>query len=441
MIALGMVFVAFSTAQFYRGLWYESRCRFQIGPKWILGEGVEQETAEKVAQICEMPHEAQIGNWINIERCLSKNNLYVLDGFVDLSKDEITDFVQQNLVVKKISNKGQLYELKLRTYNPQDSATLLNNLVKSHCDSLNSEFPDDAFYDHIYFINLEVARIGNQVPSTQTTNLALGGLAGALLIAVFLIPPSVFRFNSTADAIGRIGFILVVAVGCFCTGFIGLSLAYSQTMHESEAVISIQDNLDLQNSEKNELAYQMLKAAEQPHSLLIKQYSFIERALEKNNLFVLDNFINFAKEEAVEFTQANLNVTEDRNDATKFEIKFASTNPGDSVKVLNALIQSYFEALENHCENAIQEAKIAAEANDNRLSEFGSPVLFKTQLISQPTEPKTMRFYNVPFMAKFTAGWLLSVVGLIILYAWLAIWDVRNAPENQIIDATLSASS
>ena len=55
----------------------------------------------------------------------------MLDSFVDLSKEECVDLVQRNLNINEIADAG-VYEVSLQIGNPQDVATILNNLVDQY---------------------------------------------------------------------------------------------------------------------------------------------------------------------------------------------------------------------------------------------------------------------------------------------------------------------
>ncbi len=86
------------------------------------------------------------------------------------------------------------------------------------------------------------------------------------------------------------------------------------------------------------------------HDRTIAQYSTIERCLNQNNLFDLDSLKYFSKDDAVNEVLENLSIFPDKDDIFIYKFVYRSTSPVDSQIILNSLIESYKNELNEQYE-------------------------------------------------------------------------------------------
>ena len=117
-----------------REILYESRVEFQISPNWVVGEGVSEQTTDQLIELCNLPHEERVVSKDCILYCLDTCNLFVLDCFRGLTKEECIDLIHSRAKATRLTSSGMNFELSLPLQNPRDTAIILNNLVDSYSE-------------------------------------------------------------------------------------------------------------------------------------------------------------------------------------------------------------------------------------------------------------------------------------------------------------------
>ncbi len=417
-VAVGLILTGYANSRLQAK--YESRCRFQITPNWLLSDEVSEELAGRVAAICQLPHDEYMLNRKFIEDCFKKNNLFVLNSFIGLFQDECIDLIEQNLLVTKLTERGCVYEIQLALENPTDAATVVNNLVKCHFDNVQSEFDDLVVQGNPFgFWNVQIARVG-RIPEFDNSKLSVGLVISSLLAALILFPCN--PIDPRTKQLSLLGIIALFAIifGCFTIGY-GVAWFIGQTpVFENEATVEITDNCQLDPTQDAEsLQNRLAKAAQRPHEFLIKQYNPVELALERNNLFVLDMFVDLAKEESVELVQKNLDVVWDRANPSEYKLKFVAEDPTECANVLDKVIESYFYQLKRENRASIQDAARFEESGfDDPTLEFGKPIQFKTRFVEPVSEPKSYRVSGSSQSSRMFGGWLVAMVGFVAVTFW-----------------------
>ena len=407
------VIIDYTRARFSVG--YTSRAIIQIQPIWLYGNGMSEETAEK---ICELPHLQHLSAESTIQSCLERSNLFVLDSFANFSKEEAVAEVINNLIVKRSVDSGNIFTLELQLESPQDSATMVNNLVNYYYSELMSENPP-FFRKHFVFRNLEVARIGNIIEPEQSTNLLLGALIASAMVMLTLFPLNPFDLSQNSFSFGGVVATLIFGLFCFCTGFFIFSFLSRQPVYHSSAVVEIQDNCVATGNSENVLGDRLAKLSKVPHEFVIRSYAVIETALEQNNLFILDSFSNMSKEEAVRYVQDNLKVKKVNGNGNKFELESLTIRPQDCERIVDGIIRSYFQALDDFGEAIEIKAKVAATENQIGLpDEFGIPVQYESELLSKPSPSQLMYKESAALVPKILAGWTTFLLGFVVLLIW-----------------------
>ena len=79
-----------------------------------------------------------------VNQCMNKNKLTNLRCFENLPEDKIVPEVIENLEVAQNSKEETLYEMVLYSSRPDDSQTILNNLIATYEDQLESEYKKES---------------------------------------------------------------------------------------------------------------------------------------------------------------------------------------------------------------------------------------------------------------------------------------------------------
>ncbi len=133
----------------------------------------------------------------------------------------------------------------------------------------------------------------------------------------------------------------------------GLALGYlydvqTEKIYQSKAVIRIEpkDPMALSISRSDV----MLPGADKfirRHDRIINQEITVYNCLKGNNLFVLDSLADLPEDEAVTEVLENLEIEPDREDPFNFQLSFRSTDGDDTQTILNNLIETYRNELED----------------------------------------------------------------------------------------------
>lgn len=87
-------------------------------------------------------HDQLIGQYNIVSRCLTENQLTSLRSFENLSDEKIINEVVANLEVTQNRDEAILYELAYESSRPEDTQTILNNLITTYEKELSEQ------YDH-----------------------------------------------------------------------------------------------------------------------------------------------------------------------------------------------------------------------------------------------------------------------------------------------------
>ena len=322
---------------------YQSEATIQISPNCIAGNDDVQ--VKRLVEICDAPHHELIISRDMIKQCLEQNNLLALDSFVGLSANECFDLVQENVRAKRVLENGGVYQLELRSKNPQDTATVLNNLVSSYFQKLIDDHPGAE--DGFSLLNCEVARTGDQVWPILPLSIAIE-LCLAVLLAValwFWVNP--FKFNLLPISMPKLFAMLAIVLLSFVAGSVVHSLLDRETWFESTASINVETELPNDLDVSTESGKRLLQLGAGNHEHVMTQYAFIESTLEKNNLFILDIFLPYAKEEAVELIQDSLSIVPDDQDAGTLVVTLQASDSKECKTCLNAIVNSYVDLIDN----------------------------------------------------------------------------------------------
>ena len=322
---------------------HESRAVFQVAPNWKAVGDLSKAEAAQLMKVCRLAHDDRIRSSAEVRECLQVANLFQLDSFIDLSKDECVDLVISSMVVQPIADHGAVYEIVLRSTVPQDSATLSNNLIKHYHDSLKRDFPEIA--DEILLTCWELARIGEQIHPDIRLTYPIGLCAGFLLASVtwFLINPFRFKLQRVVWWQWLVGLL----TACFACGLILVWWTIAEPPFQSAAQVSL--IVDEQAALKSGLDPQLeTLLQEESHEFLLQRFATIEKACEMNNLFVLDIFIDCSKEEVVrDVIQENLAVQLVDGNSSTLDIQFRAQEPEQCRQVLQTLVDHYIEVVES----------------------------------------------------------------------------------------------
>ena len=123
---------------------YESRANIRIEPKDPVALRLARsELMLPDSEKFNIRHDRSIAQYTSIERCLDKNNLFVLDSFVDLSKEEVVELVLEDLAIVPDREDPLIYQLTYHSTSPNDSATILNNVIKSYNEQLELQYENE----------------------------------------------------------------------------------------------------------------------------------------------------------------------------------------------------------------------------------------------------------------------------------------------------------
>ena len=413
---------------------YESRAVFHVGPKWVAGDDVSHDKVQELVGFCDAPHEQLIASPADVEKCLEQNNLFVLYSLKNLSKEECVSRTIANLEVAEVGTDTNIFQLVLRSSDPNDAQTILNNLVNSRHGSLQHAAPelqpDASNKQTVFSFNyLEHARYGDNVWPILPVILAVFVLPGIVLAIPIWFYANPFRFKY--PRISMAGWlVLFLMTVVFVVGAVGVAWRFDgMTEYESTAKVLF-ENVTAETAEKNTAAEKRLaELSDFRHDILFQQYNRIENCLGRNNLFVLDVFEDYAKEDCIELVQQNLTVSK-LDELGQFEIRFRSENPQESQAVLAALVDSYSKTLrEKH--QRIQRLKEVAEkaaidAGENA-KVFGTPVLAKASVLEPAS--KSVSVLRMPKMVEpfVILGLLAGLFSCVLWFAWRATCDETPA--------------
>ncbi|MCH2179252.1 MAG: polysaccharide biosynthesis tyrosine autokinase [Mariniblastus sp.] len=133
----------------------------------------------------------------------------------------------------------------------------------------------------------------------------------------------------------------------------GMGLGYlydvqTAKIYESKAVIRIEPKNPMALPiSRSDLMLPETDNFARRHDRIINQEITVDTCLRSNNLFVLDSLSDLPEDEAVAEVLKNLEIEPEREDPFNFQLSFRSTDGDDSQTILNNLIETYRNELEN----------------------------------------------------------------------------------------------
>ncbi|MDG2186163.1 MAG: polysaccharide biosynthesis tyrosine autokinase [Mariniblastus sp.] len=135
--------------------------------------------------------------------------------------------------------------------------------------------------------------------------------------------------------------------------FTGVSLGYlydvqTEKIYQSKAVIRIEPKNPMALPiSRSDLMLPETDNFARRHDRIINQEITVHNCLENNNLFVLDSLADLPEDEAVAEVLENLEIEPEREDPYNFQLSFRSTDGDDTQTILNNLIETYRNELED----------------------------------------------------------------------------------------------
>ena len=412
---------------------YRSSSIFQIAPNWIAGENVSGETVDRIVELLDQPHETTLSSPSFLEECLEQNNLFVLDSFVDLSKEECFPKVLDNLTIEQIAEDG-IYKLTLLTNNPQDSATLVNNMVRQFANRLKQDHPE--LTSHYTFRVLEVGRIGEQTWPILPINLFSGLFAGFLFTAImwFLINP--FRLQPPRFSLRELGILTAVLVSLMTVAFFTAQQLTKVREYETTSRIQIVDRTLAQAMPNRPPETRLVELARTPHEHLLNRYIFIDSALNRSGLYDVDTLAEMSKEEAIEHIQNRMDIESEADDT--YLLRFQADTPQDSQILLDSLIDNYLESLKSSNRKRLQAQEMRADPEKYELTEdleYGIAKQFETKVLQPASTPVPVTRSPLNIIPGLMAAALVALLVMLVYLTWRASRDADS--ELNIVDAAV----
>ena len=417
--------IGFGIALFYDAnsqLVYESRAIFRVVPNWVAGEGSSDEKVQQLVEILDAPHQQTITSSETVKYCLESNNLKVLDCFQGVGEQERVAQTVENLEINELASGSRIFRLVFRTTDPNDAQTILNNLVESYKKTFANSSPELA--DDYTFEILEYARYGEQVSPVLPITLASFVFPAIILSIViwFLVNPFRFRYP-------RLSIVPLLVLFLMTLFFVAVTLGlawWAEGVSEFESSATVMfDNATLGLAQQDTDTEKRLAAlSSTSHQLSFQQYKNIELGLARNNLFVLDTFKDYAKEDCIELVQHNLKISQSENDGP-YEIRFRSEHELDCQTILSNLINSYSKSVKQQ-HSRIQERimnpdKLAGDAGGGDL-QSRTPILTNVKILRPASKGEPV--LRMP--ARIEPYVFLAVLaGLFSLVLWCA-WRATN---------------
>ena len=408
---------------------FESKSIFQISPNWIADDNVSEAAVTRLVEFCDQPHEDLIASPAMIEDCLIKNNLLVLDAFRDVDKEDAALETAKNLSVKKLDGTSNVYELVYQCSDPNDTQTILNNLVETYRSHLETENPE-VVNDYRFRLH-ESAQYGEQVSPILPWTLAKFVLPIMAVVALlwFLINP--FKFDSPGLGVMD-PFIWLVATSLFAAIMVGSVFVTKEPEYECSAKVQFNDSILEATGKGSTQNLRLAVLNKSPHDVLIRQYNHIDQVLDRNNLYVLDCFEDFAKEDCMDNVQQSLKFEPDPASPNTLKIRYRSYDKLDSMAVLNNLIRGYsFQLKKEHQKIAEQHQARSNEAasSGKQPADHGVPVQYTVAVIEAAEEGQPAGFeFTKPMLLAI--GIIASVLGTIV---WLTRRATMTNPEKIVM--------
>jgi succinoglycan biosynthesis transport protein ExoP len=151
----------------------------------------------------------------------------------------------------------------------------------------------------------------------------------------------------------------------------GLYHAQCETIYESQARVKIEPrNPAAFRMTNTELMNPNMEMFTSRHDRLMGQYNIVQRCLTVKDLMGLDSFNDIPEEQVVELVMDNLEITPDKEEPILYELVYRCNDQDDARTVLNNLIATYNEVLDEQYRNESSEyvevlKQVRREFNDS----------------------------------------------------------------------------
>ncbi len=126
---------------------YESKATIKIEPKNPLVMQFTNSDAmlPNAGLMFANRHDRRIATDNNlILKCLETNNLYNLESFDEMAREEVVPFVRENLEVIPDKEEPFIYELTYKATDAYDAKTILNNIIATYQNELETMYRDES---------------------------------------------------------------------------------------------------------------------------------------------------------------------------------------------------------------------------------------------------------------------------------------------------------
>ena len=325
----------------YADVVYETRATIQIKPNVLATKDQPEKVLNELRRFFdEFDLEKSLEHESAVEHFLAESNLFVLDCFSGLSKEEAIQLVCSNIDCQRIGKNT--YSVVLQLKHPGNVATVVNNAVMHHTRGIRSAFSN--IEELCEFKNLEVARVGKQVYPQLSVSLPLGLAIGFAAGCLMWTMVNHFRLIPLSIPMRSLTLMLLTFALCLLTGFLIGWSNFKQTHFAALATIKIEPNSEALAWANSESQLHLVEIGEDQHELMMAQYVFIDDVLQNNGLYACDSLVNMAKEECVLYIQENLTVSPSIETKGMLEVRLAIAKPEDCETILNCLCYEYVRA-------------------------------------------------------------------------------------------------
>ena len=79
-----------------------------------------------------------------ILKCLETNNLYNLESFDEMAREDVVPHIRENLEISPDKEEPFIYELTYKATDAYDAKTILNNIIATYQNELETEYQDES---------------------------------------------------------------------------------------------------------------------------------------------------------------------------------------------------------------------------------------------------------------------------------------------------------
>jgi polysaccharide biosynthesis transport protein len=124
---------------------YRSEAKVKIEPrKSTVMQITNTNPVAPVTEDFEMRHDRLIGEHNIVQKCLHENNLMDLRSFIDMPKEEVIEYVKENLYARPDREEKSLYTIKFYCRDQEEVSMILNHLINTYKAELEFEYSNEA---------------------------------------------------------------------------------------------------------------------------------------------------------------------------------------------------------------------------------------------------------------------------------------------------------